>query len=102
VALQAETYNEYVRIAKPVRMNPSRVLRLIKPMLDHGYVDSAEHAINVLLRAAPDSAQLPGLLVLLTKALHNAGRDVLARKYHALLLEQFPQSAEARLLGSAR
>jgi len=102
LALQAETYGEYVKIARPIRLSEPQLLRLAERFAAHGRPREGEQVLRVLLRRLADDPALPPLLFKLAKAFRVGGEPERARDCAKQLIERFPQSHEAQLLGNAR
>lgn len=100
LALQAETYAEYIRIARPIRLLDRHLVRLAERFALHGRPRDAEQILRVLLRR-PGSEHLPELLFKLAKGFRGTGDLARAQDWTNELLERFPQSEEARLMRQA-
>ncbi len=101
IALQAETYDEYARIARPIRLSARRLFMLADRFARHGRPREAAQASRVLLRAAPDEVRLAALLLRVSKAFRIDGDLTQAQVWAEELQQHFPQSAEASLLRDA-
>ena len=92
-----ETFTEYLKIARPtVRFGVRQLISLIRRLARNGHVDDAERLTRVLAKRAPETAQLPDLLLLVAMAFRRTGNTAMSEATLARLRQEFPESDAAR------
>lgn len=92
-----ETFVEYLKIARPtVRFSVRQLVSLIRRLARSGHADDAERLTRVLAKRAPQTEQLPDLLLLVAAAFRRAGNGAMCEATLGRLRQDFPESAAAR------
>ena len=92
-----ETFVEYLKIARPsVRFSARQLVVLIRRLARSGHADDAERLTRVLARRAPQTEQLPDLLLLVAVAFRRAGNTAMHEATMGRLRAEFPESDAAR------
>lgn len=97
-ALVHESFSTYLQKAKPsVQLTAEQVARLALRFGRDGHSADATRLARILLRRAPEHAELPRVLLAAVHALRRKGEKEGAEELARELRERFPQSAEARM-----
>ena len=92
-----ETFVEYLKIARPtVRFSARQLISLIRRLARSGHADDAERLTRVLAKRAPQTEQLPDLLLLVATAFRRAGNASMCEATLSRLATEFPDSEAAR------
>ncbi|MFT3848024.1 MAG: rhomboid family intramembrane serine protease [Propionivibrio sp.] len=92
-----ETFVEYLKVARPtVRFSARQLITLIRRLARCGHADDAERLTRVLARRAPQTEQLPDLLLLVAVAFRRAGNAPMCEATLGRLRTEFPESEAAR------
>lgn len=92
-----ETFVEYLKIARPsVRFTARQLIVLIRRLARSGHADDAERLTRVLAKRAPQTEQLPDLLLLVAVAFQRAGNAAMHEATMKRLRTDFPESDAAR------
>ena len=92
-----ESFVEYLKIARPsVRFSARQLVVLIRRLARSGHTDDAERLTRVLARRAPQTEQLPDLLLLVAVAFRRAGNTAMHEATMGRLRAEFPESDAAR------
>lgn len=92
-----ETFVEYLKIARPtVRFSARQLVSLIRRLARSGHADDAERLTRVLAKRAPQTEQLPDLLLLVAAAFRRAGNASMCEATLSRLASEFPDSEAAR------
>jgi len=95
-----ETFVEYLKIARPtVRFSTRQLISLIRRLARSGHADDAERLTRVLAKRAPQTEQLPDLLLLVAAAFRRAGNASMCETTLSRLATEFPDSEAARSRG---
>lgn len=95
-----ETFVEYLKIARPtVRFSARQLISLIRRLARSGHADDAERLTRVLAKRAPQTEQLPDLLLLVAAAFRRAGNASMCETILSRLATEFPDSEAARSRG---
>lgn len=95
-----ETFVEYLKIARPtVRFSARQLVSLIRRLARSGHADDAERLTRVLAKRAPQTEQLPDLLLLVAAAFRRAGNASMCETTLSRLATEFPDSDAARSRG---
>jgi len=91
-----DTYNEYIRKAKPgPRFNPDQLMTLAIRFAGAGYLDDAEKMVVHIVQKQKGFTRNPEGLMALANGFRRGDQPQLYRKYLSVLLERFPHSPEA-------
>ena len=92
-----ETFVEYLKIARPtVRFSARQLISLIRRLARSGHAEDAERLTRVLAKRAPETEQLPDLLLLVATAFRRAGNTPMCAATLSRLATEFPDSEAAR------
>lgn len=92
-----ETFVDYLKIARPsVRFSARQLIVLIRRLARSGHADDAERLTRVLAKRAPQTEQLPDLLLLVAVAFQRAGNAAMHEATLGRLHAEFPESDAAR------
>lgn len=92
-----ETFVEYLKLARPsVRFSARQLIALIRRLARSGHADDAERLTRVLAKRAPETEQLPDLLLLVAVAFRRVGNTPMCEATVARLRSEFPESEAAR------
>ena len=92
-----ETFVDYLKIARPsVRFSARQLVVLIRRLARSGHADDAERLTRVLAKRAPQTEQLPDLLLLVAVAFQRAGNVAMHEATLGRLRAEFPESDAAR------
>lgn len=96
-ALLHETFVEYLKVARPsVRFSARQLIVLIRRLARCGHADDAERLTRVLAKRAPQTEQLPDLLLLVAVAFRRNGNVPMCEATLGRLRADFPESEAAR------
>ena len=91
-----ETFVEYLKLARPsVRFSVRQLISLIRRLARSGHADDAERLTRVLAKRAPETEQLPDLLLLVAVAFRRAGNSAMSEATLTRLRQEFPESEAA-------
>ena len=91
-----ETFVDYLKTARPsVRFSAPQLISLIRRLARSGHADDAERLTRVLAKRAPQTEQLPDLLLLVAVAFQRADNQAMCDATLAHLRQDFPESEAA-------
>ena len=96
-ALQADTYRDYVRVAKSIHISTPQLFRLAQRFSASGQLADAATLLRILQRRAPSDPRLPGLFLRAAKAARSAGAARDAQELLDALRMNYPDSEETRI-----
>lgn len=89
-------FHEYMDSVKPFpKFDPELIVQLAKRFTGTGYSNDAEKLVKWLQNSSPHHADLPMLLLLLTRGFYHERNNEKAEETRQLLLATFPDSNEA-------
>lgn len=92
-----QTFIEYLQLAKPsVRFSVPQLVVLIRRLARGGHAEDAERLCRVLARRAPQTKQLPELLLMVADAFRRTGNGTMREATLQRLRDEFPDSDAAR------
>ncbi len=90
-------YEEYIHIAKPIRLHPDLLFRLSSIFSAQGHLEASEKIIAKLLKRFPESKKVPPGILNLARAYLKKGAPARGEKCLRVLCKRYPGSSESQI-----
>jgi len=92
-----DTYKEYCRVSKRLRLSLDLLFRIGSNFSAHGYLEESERIMALLLKKHPKFPKVPAGILGLAKAYLKKGMKKKGKKCLQIIHHRFPNSAESQI-----
>lgn len=92
-----DTYKEYQRVSKKLRLSLDLIFRISSAFSVHGHIEESEKIIAMLLKRCPGYQKLPTGILRLAQAYLKNGMKQKGKKALKIICLKFPESPESQI-----